>query len=247
VRLAVVCVIVAAARVAHAQSWAAPAPAPVPTPLEDARDRDAATDRAFAYSTAIALPSGDFEASLRFAPFGAMLGAAVGFGGSAEAYVDAAAVPQQAGMSGYGIGVKLVILRGATSALAIDSSYHKMADSNCSNCSNDTWQAGLKASVCAGASCRGLMTFGVDVLAQAHQTTDRIFTPNASVLFRIGGAWKALVEGALMTSSSGALALGFAGLRIGNRKVAFDAGVGFGQGTDGSSGATPLFGLSLRP
>ena len=58
-----------------------------------------------------------------------------------------------------------------------------------------------------------------------------------------------ILEGVAMLGEGGGV-LGFAGARIGGKRVAFDAGIGFvvvDDGDGGGAAGAPMVGLSIRP
>lgn len=265
-KLVVVATVSVFAHVARAQPSAAPGatePAPSaaaaaePDPLDAARDRDAASDRAFGLATAIALPAGTVDVSARGASIGGSVagnaGITLGVGHGVEVYADATRSFERDASGGIlGGGAKVVVARNARMAFAITAGVHRDHDSCGPSCgSAGIYSAGAKLSRCIGDSCEVLATAGLDVFSSSLSARDLVVAPNGSVIIGAGPV-RALVEAMVLLDDrgDGGVGLGFAGLRVGNRHVAVDAGVGvvaFSGGDVSGGTALPMVGLSLRP
>ncbi|HSN28646.1 MAG TPA: hypothetical protein VLT45_20310, partial [Kofleriaceae bacterium] len=199
----------------------------------DSIDRDdAAADRAYGTSTALAVPGGRADLSLRAGQGGLLFSAAVGLGSGIEIS------GQLGGASEVGLvggDVKIAVARKRTWGLALDGGYHLVGDGE--------GGGGLVSfgAVVSAVSDEAVFSFGGGVIGATG--SDAVPYANASLVAGRGG-FRPIVEGAIVSSS----AFGFLGARVGNGTVALDAGVGFGGG-DGVSGVgpVPLVGLTLRP
>jgi hypothetical protein len=227
----------------------APAPAEQPvSPLAAYSARDAAADRAFGTSTAVALPSGKIDVSGRASYFGGIGSLAAGLGSGLEVSVDIASITDDASMVGG--GVKLVLVQGQTTALAATASYHHVNDScyDCSSSDDALWAVGGVLSTCVGENCSSLFSVGGGVMGVTDSGSNNVGYLSASLVAGTGG-FRPILEGAALLGEGGGI-LGFAGARMGGKKVAFDGGIGFLLSSDGESdggAAAPMIGLSVRP
>jgi hypothetical protein len=219
-------------------------PSAPPAPLDLARDRDAAADRGLVLGTAIALPSGAVDASVRAVATAGMVSLAVGLGSGLEVSFDAGAVfaPSDATAQAYGGSAKLVIVRRAQWALAVDASLQRYTTSTMTGHVVGTGSA--MATGCMGAGCFVLATAasGVTVLNDG----DSLLAPFVAGGLLVGRSWfRGIAEGA---AGPGIGAVGFAGVRIGGKHFALDAGMGV-VAPESHSAPPPLpaVGLSLRP
>lgn len=224
-----------------------PAPPPPPAvvaPIDEASRRDAASDRAFGLGTAIVLPSGVSDASLRVGPFGALGSVAVGIGGGLEVSADYGSGHDQATM--YGGGLKVSLGHGATWALALDGSIHKAGD-NYGGSGATLYTFGGRVTTCIDAGCSALWSGGLGVYTSSD-SSDKIPVLSTSLVLGRGGV-KPLLELAYLAAPNAGGALGFAGLRLGGSHVAIDVGVGFvaAAGDSGGSAGVPMVGVALRP
>jgi hypothetical protein len=226
----------------HVAAWVPPPP--VTDLLQQRLDADAAADRSFGRSTAIALDPGQFDFTMRTAvEDGSMMSMAAGFGHGVELSVDAA-YARQVG-SEYGLGLKFSFDRHATWALAVDTSVHSVSVDR-SEDRGTMWSADLKVTTCA-ASCQMLFTAGAGVayVQQDYNSSPPVPFLELAMVFGTGLV-RPMIEG---MSLSGALNFGYAGFRIGGRHVGVDLGVGLGATMDNSSDsfAAMVVGLGVRP
>jgi hypothetical protein len=221
---------------------AAPAAEPTPQGLAAYAARDAAADRAYGTSTAVALPSGKVDLSGRASFFGGIGSIAAGLGGGLEVSADIGAVSDEVGTIGG--GVKLVVAHSQTVALAANASYHRLND-DCYDCSggDGLWVIGGVLSSCMGSDCGSLISVGGGVMVVSDED-DRAGYLSASLVAGTGG-FRPILEGFALLGDDGGV-LGFAGARMGGKRVAFDAGIGFVLADDDGGGA-PMIGLSVRP
>jgi hypothetical protein len=219
-----------------------PAPADV-APITAYAQRDAAADRAFGTSTAIALPSGKIDVSGRASVFGGIGSIAAGLGSGIEVSADISGVSGELG--GIGGGVKLVLAHSRTTAFAATASYHNMTD-DCGDCMDTMglWSVGAVFSSCVGSDCSSLVSLGGGVMGVTEDGSDKVGYLSASLVAGSGG-FRPILEGAALLADSGGI-LGFAGARMGGKRVALDAGIGFMLG-DGEGGGVPMLGLSVSP
>jgi hypothetical protein len=217
-----------------------------PSGLEAVAARDAAADRAYGTSTAIALPSGKVDLSGRASYFGAMGSVAAGLGGGLEISADIGAVTDD--VASVGGGLKLVVTHSRTASLAATASYHHMSD-DCYDCSSAgaLWAVGGVVSTCVGETCSSLLSAGGGVMGMTDG--DNTIAYVSASLIAGTGKFRPIVEGAAMLAQGGGV-LGFVGARMGGKRVAFDGGVGFllpadGEGDGGA--AAPMVGLSISP
>jgi hypothetical protein len=223
-----------------------PAPVAQPEGLAAYAARDPAADRAFGTSTAVALPSGKVDISGRASFFGGVGSVAAGLGGGIEVSADVGAIADDVGSIGG--GVKITVAHSRTVALAATASYHRMSD-DCYDCSSDDglWAVGGVVSTCIGETCSSLLSAGGGVMGVADDD-DKIGYVTGSLVAG-SGSFRPILEGAALLGDGGGV-LGFAGARIGGKRVAFDAGIGFvvaDDGGDGGAAGAPMIGLSIRP
>lgn len=221
----------------------APAPAQpaVLAPLALAAARDAADDRAYGTSTALTVPAGKIDASLRAAPFGAIAGVSAGLVDGLEVSADGSVLAVEGdGAQSYGFGAKLALARTARWALAIQGSYHVLGDDGESS-GTALWSLGGVVSGCTDAQCSALLSFGGGVMVSDDFESDRIPYAWGSALLGTGG-FRPILEAAVLEGG----VLGFLGARMGGKRVAFDLGIGF-LGGGGEGGGLPIAGLSVRP
>jgi hypothetical protein len=224
-----------------------PAPAEQPAQgLAAYAARDPAADRAFGTSTAVALPSGKMDISGRASFFGGMGSIAAGVGSGIEISADIGAITDEVGSIGG--GVKVVVAHSQTVALAATASYHSVSDAcyDCSSSDDGLWAVGGVVSTCLGDSCSSLLSAGGGVMGMTDDE-DKLGYLSASLVAG-NGSFRPILEGVALLGDDGGV-LGFAGARIGGKRVAFDAGIGFvvADGDDGGGGGAPMVGLSIRP
>ncbi|MFT3700656.1 MAG: hypothetical protein QM831_46355 [Kofleriaceae bacterium] len=215
-------------------------PAPVDTTLHAMRDSDAASDRAFGRGTAIALDQGQFDFSIRTAAdHGSMLSTAGGLGHGIELSF-AAAYGRTLGTD-YQIGAKIQLVDHEDFAFAIDTSINVMKEEGHDQTEN-IWTIDAKITkvtrnVVASASLGILKVPDSDVPPLP-------FVDGALIL---GSApVRPMLE---VFSFMGVFNMGFAGIRVGGKHVAFDLGVGAAGTSDSSSdgGVALMVGLGVRP
>jgi hypothetical protein len=221
-----------------------------PAPVEQQPDglaayaaRDPAADRAFGTSTAVALPSGKVDLSGRASFFGGIGSIAAGLGGGIEVSADVGAITDEIGSIGG--GVKVVVAHSQTVALAATASYHRVSDDcyDCSSSDDALWAVGGVVSTCLGDSCSSLFSAGGGVMGVTDDDDELGYVSGSLVAGT--GSFRPILEGVVLLGDDGGV-LGFAGARIGGKRVAFDAGIGFVLG-DGDGGGAPMVGLSIRP
>ena len=220
---------------------ALPPAAPELTAIERAARRDSANDRAFGTSTALTVPDGQVDASLRIAPVGGILSLAAGLGNGIEISVDAGGVVGEDGVGSYGIGAKLALAHKGGWGLAVQAGIHSMGDGESDSIS--LWNVGAVVSGCSDADCSGLISLGGGVLGSSDSYDDKIPYAWASMLLGTGG-FRPIIEGSVLQGGI----LGFLGARMGGRHAALDLGIGFlGSSEGGDGGALPVAALSVRP
>jgi hypothetical protein len=224
----------------HVAAWVAPAP--VTDVLQQRRDDDAASDRSFGRSTAIALAPGQFDFALRTAvEDGSMMSVAAGLGHGVEVSADAAYARQLG--SEYGVGLKLAFDRHATWGLALDTSVHSVSVDRGDE-RGTMLSAELKVTTCA-ASCGMLLTVGAGILDVQDAVSPPVPFLELAMVFGTGLV-RPMIES---ISFSGSLDFAYAGFRIGGKHVAVDLGVGLGAALDDSSDTFTgmMVGLGVRP
>jgi hypothetical protein len=214
-------------------------PALVLTPIELAAQRDSADDRAYGTSTALVVPDGKVDVSVRAAPIGGIASVTAGVGGGFEISADAGAVVGEEGVDAYGFGGKLALARKGGWALALQGSYHTLGDGDGDPLS--LWSAGLVASGCTDHDCTALLSLGGGVLGATDNEGDTVPYAWASMLLGTGG-FRPILEGTIVSDGM----LGFLGARMGGRHAALDLGLGI-VGGSGEGGALPVAALSVRP
>ncbi|MBV8759616.1 MAG: hypothetical protein JO257_20170 [Deltaproteobacteria bacterium] len=206
---------------------------PPPAPLEQADRDDAAADRAYGTSTAIAQAAGNVDLSIRGAQGGVLFSAALGLGGGIEISGQLGGASEMGLVGG---DLKIAVLRERTWGFAIEGSYHLVGDGEGAG---GVFSFG---GVATWVSDQAVFSLGGGMLGGSGDQS----LPYANASLIAGrGAFRPIVEVALASS----LDVGFLGARIGNRTVALDVGVGFGRDGDGGHGVgpLPLLGLTLRP
>jgi len=218
-----------------------PAPAPALSPIELAAARDAADDRAYGTSTALTVPAGKVDASLRVASFGGIASVSAGVVDGLEVSADMGLVLPEDGAASYGVGAKLALVKKGGWGLAVEGSYHQMGDDGGGGAVG-LWSLGGVVSGCTDRECSALLSFGGGVLVSEDSASDRLPYAWASALLGTGG-FRPVLEGAVLEGG----VLGFLGARMGGRKVAFDLGIGILGASAGEGGALPIAGISVRP
>lgn len=228
-----------------------PRPAPVDAPeapersaLDTAIARDAAADRAYGTSTALALPSGRLDLSGRASAFGGIASVAAGIGSGLEISADVAGIGgEQLGFLGG--GVKLEIAHGRRWALAATASYHRITEDGGDYMDQaGLWSAGGVVSACSARDCPVLVSAGGGIMGVTESDSDTVPYLSGSLIAGTG-SFRPILEGAALLVDNGGL-LGFFGARIGGKRVAVDAGFGV-LVADGDGGALPMLGLSIAP
>jgi hypothetical protein len=219
----------------------APPPAPELSPIERAARRDAADDRAYGTSTALVVPQGQVDASLRVAPFGGVLSVAAGLGGGLELSADVGGIVADAGMGTYGVSAKLALVRRYGWTFAVLGGYHKAGDGE--NGDAGLYNVGAVVSGCTDRDCSGLISIGAGVMGSTQDSSsDSIPYAWGSLLLGTGG-FRPIIEGAVLQGG----VLGFVGARMGGRRAALDLGLGFLGADGGEGGGLPIAALSVRP
>lgn len=217
-----------------------PAPAPALSPIELAAARDAADDRAYGTSTALTVPAGKVDASLRVASFGGIASVSAGVVDGLEVSADMGLVLPEDGAASYGVGAKLALVKKGGWGLAVEGSYHQMGDDGGGGAVG-LWSLGGVVSGCTDRECSALVSLGGGVLGSTEGSGQTIPYGWASVVLGTGG-FRPILEGSVLEGG----VLGFLGARMGGTRVAFDLGIGF-LGGNGEGGGLPIAGLSVRP
>ena len=216
-------------------------PAPEPAPIELSAARDSASDRAYGTSTALVVPDGKVDMSVRAAPIGALASITAGLGSGLELGADYGGIIGEDGIGSYGIGGKLALARKGSWAFAVQGSYHQLGGDGEGE-PLTLWSAGAVVSGCSGHDCAALISLGGGVLASSDSSDDTIPYAWGSMLLGTGG-FRPTVEGTVLEGGM----LGFLGARMGGRNAALDLGLGILAGPDGEGGALPVAALSVRP
>lgn len=219
-------------------------PRPAPTPIALATARDAADDRAYGTSTALVVPDGKVDVSLRAAPIGGIASVTAGLGAGFELSADVSGIFVEGGMASYGVSGKLQLGRKAGWALAVEGGYHQVGDDGSSDGVSDAvglWSGGVVVSGCTDRACSALLSLGGGVLGSTEGSGHAIPYVWSSALLGTGG-FRPILEGAILDGG----VLGFLGARMGGKTVALDLGVGLLAG-DGGGGGLPVAALSVRP
>jgi hypothetical protein len=209
---------------------AAPLP---PAPVDQVDQDDAAADRAYGTSTALVVPGGRADLSVRAGEGGILFSAAIGLGSGIEVSAQLGGVSELALVGG---DLKIAVARKRTWGMAIEGGYHLVGDGEGGGGVFSV--GGVVTAVSDGA----VFSFGGGVIGASGGTS----VPYAHTSLVLGrGGFRPIVEGAVASTTQAA----FVGVRIGNGRAALDAGVGFGRADDGSGGVgpLPLLGLTLRP
>lgn len=219
----------------------APPPAPVLTPMALAAQRDSADDRAYGTSTALVVPDGKVDASLRAAPIGAIASVTAGLGSGLEISADAGAIfADEDGATSFGFGAKLALARRDNWAFALQGSYHQLGGDGEGD-PLTLWSAGAVVSGCSGHDCTTLLSLGGGFMKSSDDSDDTVPYVWGSMLLGTGG-FRPILEGTIVADGM----LGFLGARMGGRHAALDLGVGI-LGGSREGGALPVAALSVRP
>lgn len=208
---------------------AAPAPR---SPLDQADLDDAAADRAYGTSTALVVPGGRVDLSVRGAQGAVLFSAAVGVGHGIEISGQLGGAQ---GVALVGGDLKIAVARTRTWALALDAGYHVFG---VEDGGGGAFNIGGAASY---ASDSAMLSFGAGLFGAG----DGGAAPYADASLIVGrGPFRPILEGAMFGSP-----WWFGGARMGNGHVCLDVGVGGGGAGDGASGVgpVPLVGLTVRP
>lgn len=211
-------------------------------PLGVATNADAMSDRAFARSTAVALPAGGFDLSMRTAvEYGSLASVAAGLGHNFELSASVG-YGRQLGHD-VGAGAKVMLARHPTWAASLEASWHavQVSSNNASLLTGD-----FKISGCV-ADCGAMLTFGLG-LTMASSDYDSQTKPMLELSAIFGtGLVRPLLEAVTLAGDEN---FGFAGLRFGGRHVGVDLGVGVVASSDNGnsdSGIAMMLGLGVRP
>jgi len=214
-------------------------PAPPPQPEERygiaRRDAVVAGDHGIVTSTALTVPSGNAEVSIRvLAPFAALLSIAGGLSNSTELWADAGTSlgDSSDGVSTVGVGLKQVIARGRTWQLAINGSLRYLGDSG------DAIAMGLVGGVATGCTddtCNFMGSAGIQRIFTTDGGSDAPTTFYTFGLSAGGRHTRAMFEVIRVDRDS----LMVAGIRFGNARLAFDVAVAMAA-VDGDSVPLPL-------
>jgi hypothetical protein len=173
---------------------------------------------------------------------------AAGLGSGIEVSADIGGITGEH-LNSFGGGVKIVVAHGRTVSLAATASYHHVTD-DCGDCMDTTglWSVGGVLTSCVGSDCSGVISFGGGFMGVTDSGTDSIPYLNGSLIAG-SGSFRPILEGAALLGSGSGGILGFGGARIGGKKVAIDAGIGFllAAAGGGDAGAVPMVGLSVSP
>jgi hypothetical protein len=231
-----------------------PQPPPPIAALDLAQQRDAASDRGFLVGSAITIPQGKVEASVRYATgeiTGTMINGGAGLSRDFEVSADLAQSFKSWSRT-YGLGGKLVAIRRASWALAFEAGYRHIYDgSGTASDYHSYYTAGARITGCFDGACSILGTFGVagigmeTVVIDGGGATRLLVLPvlSGSVTFGTGIA-RPFVEGVVSFG-----ALGIMGVRFAWKSAAIDLGVGGGAvaGSGGTASANALVGITFRP
>lgn len=213
-----------------------PPPASPPlTGLELADQRDAAADRAFASSTALVVPRGTADVSIRAGSGVLDTSAAIGLGAGLELSVDYGHGGNQSMAGG---ALKLALVREGLFGLAIEGGYHSTNNQDSSTPDGSQWSGGAAASLCSDDSCAVLLSVTAGEVGDGNHTSSYV---TASALFATGG-FRPIAEIAEISGQS----IEFLGVRMGGRNAAVEVGMAAVSDDDGGA-VIPLFGLTVRP
>lgn len=213
-----------------------------PATLHAIRDADAASDRGYGLSTAIALDRGQLDLSLRTAvEHGSMLSAAAGLGHGLELSF-AIGYGRTLGTD-YTFGAKAQLVDDEDFAFALDLSVDVLQDGDDENAT--MWTVDAKATRVT----RYVVATGALGFMRISEMGEVPAVPFVEGSLLLGaGPVRPLVEA---FSFFGLYNLAFAGLRCGGTHVAFDLGAGVGGplATDpsGDTGVVLMLGLGVRP
>jgi hypothetical protein len=207
-----------------------PPPEPVATEpvlvgIEKRQAEDPAADRAFLARSALIGPSGSvtFQARAPLAP--GMLGQVTASFGKFELGAGAILVAEEGAV--LGLNAKVQLLRSRRAALAASVDVFSPPDEE------SLYMPSLVASLCAdGDECATLLSLHLTALVLESEEEAPVF---AGASFSVGRRAKLVGEIHLTDSDSESVVGGYLGGRWGSRKLAFDAGVGFGGELGGSS------------
>jgi len=215
-----------------------PPPAP-PSGLDLADQRDAAADRAFGASTALVVPRGTADVSIRAGSGVLDTSVAIGLGAGLELSAD---YGRGGNESMAGAALKLAVVREGLFGLAIEGGYHSTNNQDTANPDGSVWSAGVAASLCSDSSCAVLLSVTAGEVGDGNNHTGTYAT--GSVLFGTGG-FRPILEVAVASGQSAE----FLGVRMGGHSVAIDVGIAAASSDDDEDGGAviPLFGLTVRP
>lgn len=211
---------------------ATPPPAPR-SPLDQADLDDAAADRAYGTSTALVVPTGRMDLSVRGGNGGVVFSAAAGLGSNIEISGQLGGAQDVVLVGG---DLKVALARTRTWGLAAEAGYHLIG------AGDGGGGAFSFGGVFTYVADSAVLSFGGGVLGASGGNA--VLYGNASVL--VGhSAIRPVLEGATLDGDL----FGFAGVRVGNGHACLDVGVAGGGCSSSSDGVgpLPLVGLTLRP
>jgi len=208
---------------------------PPPSGLELADQRDAAADRAFGSSTALVVPRGTADVSIRAGSGVLDTSVALGLGGGLELSADYGRGGNQ---SMAGAALKVGLVREGMFGLAIEGGFHSTNNQDSSTPSGTAWSTGAAASLCSDSSCAVLLSGTAGIVGDGNHSGTYA---TGSVLFGTGG-FRPMLEVAVISGES----LEFLGVRMGGRNASVDVGIAAASDEDGGA-VIPLFGLTVRP
>ena len=213
----------------------------------ESMQQQVASNRGLISSTALTVPEGKIEATLQLVvPFAGIGGLAAGITKTTEVWVDGATTFESESEGSeehaYAIGIKQVLVRNKSIALAVTGSLRKVSDGG----EGDWASLGGVGSLCLDDDCAVMVSgamqrlFGYRDNYYGENNSALMFTFGASVGNRTA---RVLVDLVSLDDES----IAFFGARIGGKGVAFDAGIvrPLADG-DGDVPAIPWLGLTAR-
>ncbi|MCW5803384.1 MAG: hypothetical protein KIT31_13455 [Deltaproteobacteria bacterium] len=209
-------------------------PEPLPAPEDPivAQGRIVAAGQGLYVGSAITTPANQLELGLATVPpFGGLLALSAGLGGTTELRAEVGGTIEDAeGLSGFGFGLKQVIGRGRTWSVALAGSIHQLRERH------DAGQRTLYAvggiATIYGDDCGVMFSGGLHMLGLNGEDEKLMML----TLGLSAGSKTTRFLAELTAGGEGHdnLALGFLGIRMGNRTMALDLGLAmlFGDGND---------------
>ena len=211
----------------------------------DVLQQSAASNRGLVGSTAVTVPEGKVEVSLQaVVPFAGIASLNAGITKTTELWVDGASTTESDyegnNETAYGIGVKQVLFRDKSLAVALTGSLRKTSSFG----DGEGWKSlGAVASLCFDDRCGLVVSGAIQQLFGYHDYGDS----RSETMVTLGiSAGTATTRFLIDTVTIEGATVGFLGMRLGNGSGAFDFGFAKLLGDEGSDETIPWVGLTGR-